>query len=129
VKVGPKVTVTALSPSTARLGVGESFTLTANVTPTDTPVSWSIGSTDGVVEIDPSGTSVTVSAKKVGEETITVSAGGIEAVCTVEVTLLRPSVSLKDMFGIKTSDVQGVTDTMFSRLLMSFLNFPPFIRS
>ena len=74
----------ALDKTSAELQVGKTLTLTATVTPdnaTDKAVAWT-SSNDAVVTVDANGV---VTAKAEGTATITATAGGKTATCTVTV--------------------------------------------
>ena len=74
----------ALDKTSAELQVGKTLTLTATVTPdnaTDKAVAWT-SSNDAVATVDANGI---VTAKVEGTATITATAGGKTATCTVTV--------------------------------------------
>ena len=82
-----------LTDSSLQLARGESHTLTATVLPvnaTDQSVHWTSSDTS-VASVDQKGT---VTAVSVGEATITASAGGLSASCSVNVIIPVTSISL-----------------------------------
>ena len=87
------VTGIRLTETSLQLARGESRVLTATVLPdnaTDKAVQWS-SSDNSVASVDQNGT---VTAVSVGEATITASAGGVSATCSVNVSVPVTSISL-----------------------------------
>ena len=94
-------TAITLSKSTSTLAKGDSFTLTATVTPsTVKTISWASSNTT-YVTVSGSGTTATVTAVKAALNntttvTITATAGSHKATCKVTVTGLTVSATLSD---------------------------------
>lgn len=75
------VTSLTLSASTSSLTVGDEATITATVTPSGSPVSWS-SSNPGVASVDDG----VITAKAAGVAIVTATAGNYSAQCTVTVS-------------------------------------------
>ena len=83
------VSSVSLSRSTLSLTAGNSSTLTATVSPsnaTNKTVTWSVSPSGYASLSSTSGSSITVTASKAGSCTITATAGGKSASCSVSVT-------------------------------------------
>ncbi|MBO7617636.1 MAG: Ig domain-containing protein [Bacteroidales bacterium] len=107
------VTGIRLTESSLHLTRGESHTLTATVDPnnaTDKAVRWT-SSDDSVASVDQKGT---ITAVSVGEATITASAGGLSASCSVNVIIPVTSISLDNNLLLLTKGSVAVLTAIVS---------------
>jgi len=105
----PKISSLSLNITDLKLDAGETKTLTISVSPASAAsyysASWSV-SDSSVVSIAPDGLSCKVTALNEGSTAITVSMGGIAAVCPVTVAdpYVKEIASAEDFFAMSEND-------------------------
>lgn len=124
------VSAVSLNKTTLNLTEGGSDTLTATISPnnaTNRTVTWSVSPSGYASLSSTSGSSITVTASKAGNCTVTVTAGNKTAKCTVAVTatVIDPNVPIYTLNAEKTF-ISSTKDTIDTGVVLFDTTAPEF---
>ena len=113
--VVPEAESVALNKTAVNIGIGQNYTLTATVAPTDAiqKVTWS-SSNEEIASVDANGV---VTGKKLGTATITATTdNGLTAVCKINVKHAPESITLnRDTLSINALSTYTFTKTLTAK--------------
>lgn len=124
------VSAVSLNKTTLNLTEGGSDTLTATISPnnaTNRTVTWSVSPSGYASLSSTSGSSITVTASKAGNCTVTATAGGKTAKCTVAVTatVIDPNAPIYTLNAEKTF-ISSTKDTLDTGVVLFDTTAPEF---